>query len=297
MMLVNYPKISIITPTYNQGQYIEQTILSILNQRYPCLEYIIIDGGSTDQTVEIIRKYEKSLSYWISEKDDGMYEALQKGFKKCNGDIMMWINSDDILLKDSLFNIARIFNEFPHIGWITGLNSYLNENGEITGSHASRNFSVYDFLMHDYKWIQQESTVWRRSLWIEAGDYIANKKLAGDLELWNRFINISTLYPCDIPIGGFRRRSFNQLSHDQTGYDEEARHILCEKTAISIHLKIVIFFIQGIRFIKRGIYNKAKFKFIFKLLHAIEGLILKHHYRRILFNKDNNTFLIVSNSY
>jgi len=109
--LKNYPKISIITPSYNQGNYIEETILSIINQNYPNLEYIIIDGGSTDNSIEIIKKYKKYLSYWISEKDNGQSDAINKGIQRSTGDLFNWINSDDYLEKGALFEIARLYND------------------------------------------------------------------------------------------------------------------------------------------------------------------------------------------
>src|SRR5579863_3042816 len=90
-----FPKISIITPTLNQGGYIEESILSVIGQKYPNLEYIIVDGGSTDNTLETIKKYEQYITYWVSQKDNGMYEALNHGFKKATGEIMGWLNSDD----------------------------------------------------------------------------------------------------------------------------------------------------------------------------------------------------------
>ena len=92
---LSYPKISIVTPSFNQGKYIEQTIQSVLTQNYPNLEYIIIDGGSTDKTVDIIKKYEQQLSYWVTEPDKGQTDAINKGFAKCTGEIFNWINSDD----------------------------------------------------------------------------------------------------------------------------------------------------------------------------------------------------------
>jgi glycosyltransferase involved in cell wall biosynthesis len=104
-----YPKISIITPSYNQGQYIEETINSILNQNYPNIEYIIIDGGSTDNTIEIIDKYSKHITYWESYKDNGQSDAINKGLQKATGELINWLNSDDLLSENSLFNIANEF--------------------------------------------------------------------------------------------------------------------------------------------------------------------------------------------
>lgn len=107
--MFNYPKISIVTPSFNQGQYIEQTILSVLDQNYPNLEYIIIDGGSTDDTVEIIKKYQDKLTFWVSEPDSGQTDALNKGFLHCTGDIFNWLNSDDYLEARALFKIAESY--------------------------------------------------------------------------------------------------------------------------------------------------------------------------------------------
>lgn len=112
-IIVQYPKISIITPSYNQGKFIEETILSVINQNYPNLEYIIIDGGSTDNSIEIIKRYKEKIHYWVSEKDMGQSDAINKGFKIATGEIITWLNSDDILSKNSLINIAAIFQDMP----------------------------------------------------------------------------------------------------------------------------------------------------------------------------------------
>jgi glycosyltransferase involved in cell wall biosynthesis len=106
-----FPKISIVTPSFNQGHFIEETITSIINQDYPNLEYIIIDGGSTDNTIDIIKKYSSKISYWISEKDKGQTEAINKGLLKCSGEIFNWINSDDYLEPGALLKIAEEFNK------------------------------------------------------------------------------------------------------------------------------------------------------------------------------------------
>ena len=110
----SWPRISIVTPSYNQGAFLERTILSVLNQNYPNLEYIIIDGGSDDNSVEIIRKYENYLAYWVSEKDNGQSDALNKGFRLCSGDYIGWQNSDDIYLPNALKEFADIVMKYPN---------------------------------------------------------------------------------------------------------------------------------------------------------------------------------------
>ena len=114
------PRISIVTPSFNQGKYIEQTIQSVLNQNYPNLEYIIIDGGSTDNTVEIIKKYETQISYWISEPDKGQTDAINKGFAKCTGEIFNWINSDDYYESGTFHKLAQQFTSDPSVNVVCG---------------------------------------------------------------------------------------------------------------------------------------------------------------------------------
>lgn len=126
--MLDWPKISIVTPTLNQGKYIEETILSIIKQNYPNLEYIIIDGGSTDNTVEIIKKYEKHISYWVSEKDRGQAHAINKGLEKATGDIFQWINSDDYLEDGALLNIAKAFKS-NDVDVVAGKTVYFKNNG------------------------------------------------------------------------------------------------------------------------------------------------------------------------
>ena len=109
--MTQLPKISILTPSYNQGQYIEQTIQSIFSQNYPNLEYIVIDGGSTDNTVEILKKYDKQITYWLSEKDRGQSHAINKGIEKCTGVLFNWLNSDDYLEPGALHKIAQTYLE------------------------------------------------------------------------------------------------------------------------------------------------------------------------------------------
>jgi len=213
--LNNFPKISIVTPNYNQGEYLEQTIRSVLDQGYPNLEYIIIDGGSTDSSLEIIKKYEKQLTYWISEKDNGMYEAIQKGFERSTGEIMGWINSDDILFPSSLKRISSLFNSYTQIEWLGGCALTINSESDIVYANAQRKWNRFMYYTGDFKYIQQEGTFWRRSLWLKAGGSLnTSLKFAGDLELWSRFFLCADYYTLPTPLAGFRMRRENQKTLD-----------------------------------------------------------------------------------
>lgn len=125
-----HPKISVITPSFNQGEYIEDTIRSVILQNYPNLEFIIIDGGSTDKTISIIKKYKKYIDYWVSEKDNGQSEAINKGLKVATGDIVCWINSDDILLPDALINVGDCYHQ-SEAHWIVGTTFFIDNNYQI----------------------------------------------------------------------------------------------------------------------------------------------------------------------
>jgi len=124
----NYPKISIVTPSYNQAEFLERTILSVLNQNYPNLEYIIIDGGSTDGSVEIIKKYEKYLSFWVSEKDEGQAYAINKGFKIATGDFLGWQNSDDLYIPSTFWNFVMHIKRKPKAEVIYGNKLCINDS-------------------------------------------------------------------------------------------------------------------------------------------------------------------------
>jgi len=186
-MLQNYPKISIVTPSYNQGDFIEETILSILNQNYPNLEYIIIDGGSTDNTLEIIKKYENHLTYWLSEKDKGQSDAINKGLKRCTGEIFNWINSDDILAEGSLWKIGKIYaEEKPDL--ICG-------RLQIFGSPEERDNQLLEFQWHQstvqnlyLRTIVQAAMFYQKSLIDNLGGLNETLHYTMDLELWIKSI-------------------------------------------------------------------------------------------------------------
>jgi len=267
---MKYPKISIVTPSFNQSLFIEQTILSVINQNYPNLEYIIIDGGSIDGSVDIIKKYEKYLAYWVSEKDNGLYHALQKGFEKSTGEIMGWINSDDKYHPNSFNSIAEVFSSFKELNWVTGCLTQFDEQGRTINAYPSKKWSKYDYYTFNYEWIQQESTVWRRILWTKAGNYISTKlKFASDLELWLRFFRYDKLFVADFLIGGFRLRSANQISLNHIKeYTNEAETIINneilstqEKSIIKKYYRVkkISSFIRKFKFLRTN-WIETRFK-------------------------------------
>jgi glycosyltransferase involved in cell wall biosynthesis len=213
----NFPKISIVTPCLNSAKYIEQTIISITSQQYPNLEYIVIDGGSTDGTVDIIKKHAHMITYWESEPDSGQYYALQRGFDKSSGEIMAWLNADDMLHHGSLFAVAEIFSTIPNVKWIMGQPTMFNHYGSCVKVYAPNEVWHRLRILEDQeRFLQQESTFWKRELWEQAGAYIdTSQKLAGDFELWARFFRYVDLHTVTAIFGGFRFSSAEQRSVSQ----------------------------------------------------------------------------------
>ena len=224
--MIDFPKISIVTPSYNQAEFIEETILSVINQQYPNLEYIIIDGGSTDGSVEIIKKYEKYLTYWESEKDRGHAHALNKGFARTTGDIMAWINSDDKYLPHAFKAIGEIYTQFPNVEWSMGLYTNFDREGAIMGgSNITRAVykNVYSYLFNDLH-IQQESVFWRRSLWDKTGSNISEDvHYMIDTELWCRFFLHAELWHIDRVIGGYRTYGINRFHVNKNEVEEDLK--------------------------------------------------------------------------
>ena len=180
-------KISVITVSYNAAATIEQTMLSVLNQTYPNVEYIVIDGGSTDGTVDIIKKYADRLAYWVSEPDKGMYDAIKKGIEHISGDICCYINADDYYFNTAFETIADFFTTHPNIDWVKGLDVIYNEEGIIVNVNLPIILSdklLRRCLYVDKCYIQQESIFWRSKLNDTVDlEKFAGLKLAGDYYL------------------------------------------------------------------------------------------------------------------
>ncbi len=153
------PRISIVTPSFNQGHFIEETILSIINQDYPDIEYIVIDGGSTDNTVEIIKKYSDKIKYWVSEKDKGQADALNKGFVHATGDICCYLNSDDCFYPGAFKEIARVFAE-TNAKWVAS-SSVVSEQSNIHSRIWPPDVASFPFFVNQQTFPQQ-GVFWKR---------------------------------------------------------------------------------------------------------------------------------------
>ncbi|MCC7359374.1 MAG: glycosyltransferase [Anaerolineales bacterium] len=231
------PSITIVTPSFNQAAFLEETIQSVLDQNYPRLDYVIMDGGSTDGSVEIIRRYADRLAYWTSGPDGGQYEAINEGFTHSQGEIMAWINSDDKFVAGALPLVAELFTRFPQIEWMTSLFPLVwDERGRAVGCWRAFGCTRSGFMRGENlpgrawyanQWIQQESTFWRRSLWERAGGRIDGRyKLAGDFALWTAFMQHAELYSVTTILGGFRRHAAQKTANYMEVYTSEAEHAL-----------------------------------------------------------------------
>lgn len=221
---MQYPKITIVTPTLNSEAYLEECIQSVLSQQYPNLEYIIVDGGSSDNTTAVVERYKDSFYAVIQEADNGAAEAINKGFSISHGEIMYWLNSDDKLHPGALHAIAQLFDSFPKVEWLMGLPTWFSQSSaaysEMSYGYSKfyqspkyindsmhlkfARWSKWRFAMGDFSAIQQESVFWRRSLWEKTGGSLQPGIIAYDLELWTRFFQHAKLFTAQVILSGFR---------------------------------------------------------------------------------------------
>ncbi len=231
------PTISVVTPSLNRARYLEETIRSVLDQGYPRLEYVVVDGGSTDGSAEVVRRHAGRLAWWCSEPDGGPFDAIDKGFAHTGGEVMAWINSDDKYAPWAFAVVGEIFATFPEVEWITSLFPLTwDREGRAVACLREPGFPKGAFLTGDHlvdgrryarRWIQQESTFWRRSLWERAGARLDRSlRAAGDFELWCRFSALAEHIGVETPLAGFRSHGDQISERFADQYVREARTAL-----------------------------------------------------------------------
>jgi glycosyltransferase involved in cell wall biosynthesis len=187
-----FPRITVVTPSYNQAQFLEATIRSVVEQDYPNLEFIVIDGGSTDNSVEIIRKYEKHLAYWVSEKDNGASDAIAKGFARSTGEIMAYLNSDDIYLPGTLHAVAEAFKD-DRADVVYGNCYWLDAPGHTIGERRQTPFVASGYLYGACD-LQQPATFWKRAMFDKAGGMDPSFHFTFDTDLFFRFVSLGARF-------------------------------------------------------------------------------------------------------
>jgi glycosyltransferase involved in cell wall biosynthesis len=285
--VITLPLITIITPSYNQGAYIEETILSVLNQEYPNLEYIIIDGGSIDQTVDIIKKYSDRISYWISEKDRGQSHAINKGFEKATGEIINWINSDDQLMPGTLHKLAAAFSADPELMMLHGRIEYFGD----TRPYFSVNLPARDL---DTRYIAhicmpQPATFYRRRLLLEQGLLDESLHFSMDTDL---FVRAGLYYKISQTNEVFARFRLHAASKSVSAFNKnflKDNAVIFSKTITTLGLTGAVNEIKklGLYTEPAVLYNKTNRSFDGKKLVFY---FLQHRLSTLYYHREKNEF-------
>ncbi len=191
-MQQDLPLVSIITPSFNQAPYLEATIRSVLDQDYPRIEYIVMDGGSTDGSIDIIKRYADRLAFWVSEPDRGQTDAINKGFNRAEGDILAWLNSDDVYRPGVISEMVTFMQRHPEIGMVYGDADYIDETGRVIGWFPAAK-TDYKRLRRGYVHIPQQSSFFRARLWKMVGPLDASFYFAMDYDLWVRIAAVAPI--------------------------------------------------------------------------------------------------------
>ena len=234
--------ISIVVPVFNMVDTIEQTLQSIWSQDYQNLQLIVVDGGSTDGTKEFLYQNSNKIDILISEKDDGQYHAIQKGMDLANGDVVSWLNADDVYFPWTFKSVNRCFAMNYSVNWIAGLPSFLDAGGDL--SHIFNNVSSRPrdiirkggFRSNVYGYLQQESMFFKKSLLDSVGGLNLEYELASDFELWLKFADKTDIVSVNLPLAAFRINPNSRSKILVNDYVKEVRSVLDE---VGNHFKII----------------------------------------------------------
>ena len=219
-----WPKITVVTPSYNQAKFLEATIRSVLDQEYPNLEYIIMDGGSTDGSVGIIQRYEKNLACWVSEKDRGAADAIVKGFSRATGEILAYLNSDDLYLPGSFHAIGRVMQD-QSVDVAYGNTYWIDTDGAVLGERRQTPFARLGYLYGGFD-LQQPATFWRRDLYVKCGGMDPSYLFTFDTDLFVRFARQKARFKhVNKFVASFRIHPESKSSNDVAICERELRRL------------------------------------------------------------------------
>jgi glycosyltransferase involved in cell wall biosynthesis len=190
--LSDSPKVSIVIPSFNQARFLEESLRSALEQDYPNIEFIVVDGGSTDGSAAIIQKYQERLAWWVSEKDQGHADGLNKGFAHASGEILAWLNSDDIYFPGAVSEAVVFLKGHPEVGMVYADANLIDEDGETIGKFAARQ-TDYRRLLRGSAHIPQATTFFRADLWRQVGPLSLTLFFSFDYDLWVRLAKLSEI--------------------------------------------------------------------------------------------------------
>ncbi len=251
---MEYPRLSIITPSYNQAAYLEQAMRSVVDQRYRNLEYIVIDGGSSDGSVDIIRRHRDHLAYWVSEPDRGQSHAINKGLERATGDWIAWLNSDDYYLPGAFEAIAGVVSGLDDsIGFVFGRGIRVAEDGNEIGMFWPRK-PVFDrnALLYGADYVLQPTAFIKRALWQAAGPLDESLRYCMDYDLWLRLSAMFGVAPVDHPVAVSREHGGSKTATGGIDRWYEIHRMVCRHSGGLITPGVVLYLVETLRQITRA---------------------------------------------